>query len=107
MEISKKQNIIHQKDKDIFERMRSGEPFQLNDEVQAIVTRTIKLNAQLNTSEDVEQIRAVLSDIICQEIDISTTIFAPFYTNFGRFITIGKNVFINHACSFLVTTQVA
>ena len=101
MEISKKQNIIHQKDKDIFERMRSGEPFQLNDEVQAIVTRTIKLNAQLNTSEDVEQIRAVLSDIICQEIDISTTIFAPFYTNFGRFITIGKNVFINHACSFL------
>jgi acetyltransferase-like isoleucine patch superfamily enzyme len=42
-----------------------------------------------------------LSEIIGSPIDDSTTIFAPFYTNFGRFITIGKNVFINHACSFL------
>jgi len=35
------------------------------------------------------------------KIDSSTVIFAPFYTNFGRFISIGNNVFINHACSFL------
>src|SRR5204863_5887826 len=34
-------------------------------------------------------------------LDKSTTIFAPFFTNFGRFIQIGKNVFINHACTFL------
>lgn len=101
MDISKKQNVTRQDDKDIFDRMRSGVPFQLNDKVQAIVTRTLKLNAQLNTSESVEQVRAVLSDIICQEIDVSTIVFAPFYTNFGQFITIGKNVFINHACSFL------
>jgi acetyltransferase-like isoleucine patch superfamily enzyme len=25
----------------------------------------------------------------------------PFYTNFRKHITIGKNVFINYACSFL------
>jgi acetyltransferase-like isoleucine patch superfamily enzyme len=34
-------------------------------------------------------------------IDKSTTVFVPFYTNFGQHIKIGKNVFINHACSFL------
>jgi acetyltransferase-like isoleucine patch superfamily enzyme len=34
-------------------------------------------------------------------LDESTTVFPPFYTNFGRFIHIEKNVFINHACSFL------
>lgn len=28
-------------------------------------------------------------------------VFVPFYTNFGRHIRIGKNVFINHACTFL------
>ena len=28
-------------------------------------------------------------------------IFIPFYTNFGRHIQLGKNVFINHACTFL------
>jgi acetyltransferase-like isoleucine patch superfamily enzyme len=42
-----------------------------------------------------------LSDIIGDQIDKSSTIFTPFHTNFGRFIRIGKNVFINHACTFL------
>ncbi len=105
MDISKKQDNTNQDNKDIFDRMRSGEPIRLDDaqysKVQEVVTRTIKLNPKLNTSKDVEQIRKLLSEIICKEIDASTVVFAPFYTNFGRFITIGKNVFINHACSFL------
>jgi acetyltransferase-like isoleucine patch superfamily enzyme len=100
-----KQNNINQDDKDIFDRMRSGDPIRLDDpqypKVLAIVNRTIRLNAKLNTSEDVEQIRKHLSEIVGSGIDSSTIVFAPFYTNFGQFITIGKNVFINHACSFL------
>lgn len=91
--------------RDIFDRMRAGEPIRLGDpqyyKVQEIVTRTLKLSVALNTSTDVEQIRDRLSEIIGHQIDQSTIIFAPFYTNFGRFIQIGKNVFINHACSFL------
>jgi acetyltransferase-like isoleucine patch superfamily enzyme len=91
--------------KDIFERMRSGEPVQLDDtqysKIQATVDRSIKLNAKLNASDDVEVVRKNVSEIIGTEIDVSTVIFVPFYTNFGRFITIGKNVFINHACTFL------
>ena len=105
MNASEQQNITNQESKEIFDRMRSGEPIRLDDaqypKVQAVVDRTIKLNAKLNTSEDVGQIRKNLSEIIGTEIDASTIIFIPFYTNFGRFITIGKNVFINHACSFL------
>jgi acetyltransferase-like isoleucine patch superfamily enzyme len=100
-----KQNNINQDDKDIFDRMRSGDPIRLDDpqypKVLAIVNRTIRLNAKLNTSEDVEQIRKHPSEIVGSGIDSSTIVFAPFYTNFGQFITIGKNVFINHACSFL------
>jgi acetyltransferase-like isoleucine patch superfamily enzyme len=42
-----------------------------------------------------------LSEIIGSSIDKSTGIFVPFYINFGKHTTIGKNVFINHACSFL------
>ena len=60
-----------------------------------------ELSVQLNTSTDIDQIRERLSEIIGTTIDESTTVFAPFYTNFGRFTQIGKNVFINHACSFL------
>jgi acetyltransferase-like isoleucine patch superfamily enzyme len=105
MNIPGKQNSVNQESKDIFDRMRTGEPIRLDDDqypkVQTVVDQTIKLNVKLNTSEDVGQIRKHLSKIIDKEIDQSTIVFIPFYTNFGRFITIGKNVFINHACSFL------
>ena len=105
MDKSEKQSINNKDKKDIFDKMRSGEPIRLDDaqypKVQNVVNRTIKLNAKLNTSEDVDQIRKNLSEIIGTEIDASTIVFVPFYTNFGRFITIGKKVFINHACSFL------
>lgn len=99
------QNVFNQNDRDIFDRMKAGEPIRLDDphyfKIAEVVNRTIELSAQLNTSTNVDQIRQRLSDIIGSKIDESTTVFAPFYTNFGRFIQIGKNVFINHACSFL------
>ncbi len=91
--------------KDIFDSMRSGEVIRLDDaryhKVQAVVERTIQLNSLLNTSSNIEQARKYISEITGTEIDASTIIFVPFYTNFGRFISLGKNVFINHACSFL------
>lgn len=93
------------KNKDIFDRLKAGELIRLDDaeysKVQEVVDRTIKISSQLNTSSDVSQIRKRLSEIIGTEIDDTTTIIAPFYTNFGKFTTIGKMVFINHACSFL------
>lgn len=102
---TKKMDKAEPSKRDIFDRMRVGEPIRLDDpqyhKVQEIVTRTLRLSVALNTSTDVEQIRDRLSEIIGRQIDQSTIIFAPFYTNFGRFIQIGKNVFINHACSFL------
>ena len=90
---------------DIFNRPKSGEPIRLGDpehqQILAVVDRTLRLTNQLNNSGDVNTVRELLGDIIGNRIDETTTIFPPFYVNFGRFITIGKNVFINHACSFL------
>jgi len=90
---------------DIFERMKAGGIFRLNEPqfapVMQFVTRTQELSVQLNASTHIEDVRERLSEIIGSPIHNSTRIFPPFHTNFGRFITIGKNVFINHACSFL------
>jgi acetyltransferase-like isoleucine patch superfamily enzyme len=55
----------------------------------------------MNAMGDVAEIRKQLSEIIGSQIDDTTGIFAPFYINFGKHTKIGKNVFINHACSFL------
>ncbi|RYC66587.1 DapH/DapD/GlmU-related protein [Spirosoma sordidisoli] len=90
----------------IFERMQAGEPLRKDDPDYArfseVVARTIRLCVQMNaTATELDQVRSHLSAIIGTEIDESTTIFPPFYTNFGQFIRLGKNVFINHTCSFL------
>jgi acetyltransferase-like isoleucine patch superfamily enzyme len=92
--------------KDIFQRMQAGEPLRKEDpeypRFAEAVSRTIRLVTQMNASaHDVDVVRKRLGEITGTEIDTSTTIFPPFYTNFGRFIRLGKNVFINHACSFL------
>src|SRR5215204_4127396 len=91
--------------KDIFERMKAGGSFRLDEPqfapVMAFVTRTQELSVQLNTSTHIDEGREWLSEIIDSPIDTSTRIFPPFHTNFGRFTTLGKKVFINHACSFL------
>lgn len=85
--------------------MKSGNPFRLDDpafqKVNEYKDRTLSLMAPLNSSSNVYEFRERLSDIIGSKIDASTTIFAPFHTNFGAHISIGKNIFINHACSFL------
>lgn len=90
---------------DIFERMLRGGTIDKNDpqlpKLWEAVAATIQLSAALNTSQSIEETRQRLSNIIGKPIDTSTTVFVPFYTNFGKHITIGKNVFINHACSFL------
>lgn len=90
---------------DIFERLQSGEPIRLNDpeyhKINEVVHRTLKLSKQMNNADEIETIRYYLGEIIGAKIDETTTIFTPFYTNFGKFISLGKNVFINHACSFL------
>lgn len=89
----------------IFDKMLAGGIIPADDPQLPLlwdaVAKTIALSASLNTATSIEAIRACLSGIIQKEIDKSTTVFIPFYTNFGRHIVLGKNVFINHACTFL------
>ncbi len=90
---------------DIFERMLASGIIPDDDpqlpRLWEAVARTIKLSAALNTSTDIDQIRDRLSEITGTSIDKSTIAFVPFHTNFGQHIKLGRNVFINHACSFL------
>ncbi len=66
-----------------------------------VVLQTQKLSPALNVSSDINMMRERLGEIIGSPIDKSTTVFIPFYTNFGKHIKLGKNIFINHACTFL------
>lgn len=89
----------------MFKRMLQGGVIDQNDpelpQLWKQVAHTIALSSKLNTATSVNEIRDRISEIIGSKIEHNTTIFVPFYTNFGRHLTIGKNVFINHDCSFL------
>lgn len=88
---------------DVFQKMLAGGIIRNDEMGQAweTVFRTQKLSPALNAATTIDEIRERLTEIIGSQIDKSTTVFAPFYTNFGKHIKLGKNVFINHACSFL------
>jgi acetyltransferase-like isoleucine patch superfamily enzyme len=87
----------------IFDRMLAGGIIQKEEmrEAWEVVFRAQRLSPALNASTTIDEMRERLSELIGSVIDKSSAIFVPFHTNFGRHIKIGKNVFINHACSFL------
>ncbi|WP_317195201.1 sugar O-acetyltransferase [Chryseosolibacter histidini] len=91
------------KDLTFFKKMLTGGIIR-NDEMGEaweVVFRTQRLSPVLNASTTIDKMRERLSEIIGTKIDTSTIVFVPFYTNFGKHIELGKNVFINHACTFL------
>jgi acetyltransferase-like isoleucine patch superfamily enzyme len=87
----------------VFDRMLAGGIIRNDEmgEVWEVVSRAQRLSPALNSSTSMEEMRERLSEFIGSAIDKSSTVFVPFHTNFGKHIKIGKNVFINHACSFL------
>ena len=89
----------------IFERLLQGETVSFTDPDYRKIPKACAENKPLllkaNQSEDIKEVIRVLNQITGGKIAESVTIFTPFHTNYGRNISIGENVFINHDCSFL------
>lgn len=58
---------------------------------------TTKLNSQYHEPSEVHKL---MEELTGKEIDESFALFPPFYTDFGKNLTIGKNVFFNSGCKF-------
>lgn len=67
---------------------------EMSDEARKV---TFRLNAAYHTPDEV---RALLSELFGKPVDPTLRVFPPFYTDFGKNITIGKHVFINACCHF-------
>lgn len=85
--------------------MRRGESVAGSTEghewMHKLADQAQRLTAQLNGSYHTpEEIRGIMSEIIGKPVDETFRLFPPFYTDCGKNITIGKNVFINSACHF-------
>ncbi|KTD87723.1 sugar O-acetyltransferase [Paenibacillus etheri] len=79
----------------------SGENKELHELLTQCSYQAQKITMELNTSyHSKEEIVEIFSKLTGTEVDSSFMCFPPFYTDFGRNINIGKNVFFNTGCSF-------
>ena len=91
--------------KEFREFMASRQYIEGNSEVHevfhAYAEEARRITAEINGAyRTQEELRQLFSSLTASEIDDTFTIFPPFYTDCGKNIRIGKNVFINSGCCF-------
>lgn len=61
----------------------------------------LRITSELNGSyHEPEKVRELLAELIGTQVEESVTVFPPFYSDFGKNITLSKRVFINSGCRF-------
>lgn len=61
----------------------------------------LRIVAEINTGYRApDEVRALLSQLTGRTVDDSVAVFPPFYSEFGKNLTLGRGVFINIGCRF-------
>ncbi|MBP1920827.1 sugar O-acetyltransferase [Youngiibacter multivorans] len=90
---------------DLLEHLNRGGMIVAGSELHQVMVAAaqdaLKLTAELNGRYHTpDEVREIFSVIIGKSVDITFSMFPPFYTDCGKNTTIGKNVFINSGCRF-------
>lgn len=90
---------------EFLEYLNSGQEVEAGGEVHQFMHQSsqeaLRLISELNNVYHTpEEIRDIMSKIIGKEVDETFSMFPPFYTDCGKNIHLGKNVFINSGCKF-------
>lgn len=90
---------------DFLDALSSGEPVVGGSDVHmfmhGISQEAIRVTALINSGYHTPQeLRALFSELIGKPVDEGFGLFPPFYTDCGKNISLGKNVFINSGCCF-------
>lgn len=91
--------------KEYLDHLNRGEKVEGGSEVHRFMheasQEALRITSELNGSYHTpEEIRQLMSRLTGKEIDETFRMFPPFYTDCGKNITVGKNVFINTGCRF-------
>jgi acetyltransferase-like isoleucine patch superfamily enzyme len=91
--------------KTVFERMQSGEVVAFNDpqyyQIKESGLKTAKLLTEYNSTTDPDKLRNLWGEMSGTPLDETSFIQTPIFVNHAEFTTIGKNIYINHACTML------
>ena len=89
--------------KDVIGGFREGTEKNAERDAYAneLFQEAVRIGMELNTKYHTpEELREIMGRLIGKQVDRSFRMFPPFYTDFGKNITIGKDVFINSGCHF-------
>lgn len=91
---------------DIFQRDKSGEVISVLDKdiykIMKVIHEAQVITTELNTSyHSKEDVRKLFSKLTGSDVDECFWLMLPFYSDFGKNIKVGKDIFINHGCTFM------
>lgn len=82
-------------------REDAQENAEINAYANLLYQEAIRIGVEMNTAYHTpEELREIMGRLIGKKVDDTFRLFPPFYTDFGKNITIGKEVFINSGCHF-------
>ena len=89
---------------DFLEHVRQRRPLQ-GTEIQQFMDEmseearkvTFEINSAYHTQAELQEL---FTRLFGKPVDASFKVFPPFYTDFGKNITVGRNVFVNACCHF-------
>ena len=90
---------------EFLEYLNSGKPVEAGSEPHLFMHRAsqeaLRITAEINGGYHTpEELRGLFSQLTGQPVDESFSLFPPFYTDCGKNIHIGRQVFINMGCKF-------
>ena len=78
-----------------------GEDFEVIELMRFYSRQAQKITMQINTQyHEPEELASLFSELIGKPVGEGFGLLPPFYTDFGKNINIGRNVFINAGCKF-------
>jgi acetyltransferase-like isoleucine patch superfamily enzyme len=90
---------------DFFAHLNRGEAVEGSSELHKLMhdlsQEALKITAELNGQyHSPEKVRELFAALIGKPVDPTFALFPPFYSDCGKNINVGKNVFINSGCRF-------
>lgn len=80
-------------------RIEAGSPE--HDFMHGAAQDALRIVAELNGGyRTPDEVRALLAELTGAEVPASVTVFPPFYSEFGKHLHLGEDVFINMGCRF-------
>jgi acetyltransferase-like isoleucine patch superfamily enzyme len=90
---------------DFLDHVNRGAPIEAGSKhhlfMHAAAQEALQIVARINTGyRTPEEVRELLADLTGRPVDDSVAVFPPFYSEFGKNLTLGEDVFINIGCRF-------